>query len=445
MDRFVNSQNMALLTDLYELTMAQVYFEKNINGTAVFNFFIRPTKNRNYFLNAGLELLIDYLLNIRFSEEDIYFLKSTGKFTEGFLDYLRNFKFTGNLYAVEEGEIVFANEPIVQVEAPIIQAQIIETFLINTLQISILVATKALRCYSVAKNALLVDFGLRRAHGTDAGMIAARSSYIGGFAGTSNLLAGKVFGIPTYGTMAHSFIMAHQTEEEAFKNFAEVYPENTIFLVDTYDTINGVKNAIKVANKLGIRIKGIRIDSGDLYILSREARRILDENGFKDAIILASGGINEYKIKELMEKNAPIDGFGVGTELDTSSDLPYLDCAYKLVEYNDRPVIKLSRKKITVPYKKQIYRLYRNNRIFKDIIAHYDEQIEGVKLLKLYIENGNLVRRLPSLKEIRELSLINFQKLPETFKSLNQNMTLTPEISQRLLKATEELKSKYKF
>lgn len=445
MDRFVNSQNMALLTDLYELTMAQVYFEKNINGTAVFNFFIRPTKNRNYFLNAGLELLIDYLLNIRFSEEDIYFLKSTGKFTEGFLDYLRNFKFTGNLYAVEEGEIVFANEPIVQVEAPIIQAQIIETFLINTLQISILVATKALRCYSVAKNALLIDFGLRRAHGTDAGMIAARSSYIGGFAGTSNLLAGKVFGIPTYGTMAHSFIMAHQTEEEAFKNFAEVYPDNTIFLVDTYDTINGVKNAIKVANKLGIRIKGIRIDSGDLYILSREARRILDENGFKDAIILASGGINEYKIKELMEKNAPIDGFGVGTELDTSSDLPYLDCAYKLVEYNDRPVIKLSRKKITVPYKKQIYRLYRNNRIFKDIIAHYDEQIEGVKLLKLYIENGNLVRRLPSLKEIRELSLINFQKLPETFKSLNQNMTLTPEISQRLLKATEELKSKYKF
>lgn len=445
MDRFVNSQNMALLTDLYELTMAQVYFEKNINGTAVFNFFIRPTKNRNYFLNAGLELLIDYLLNIRFSEEDIYFLKSTGKFTEGFLDYLRNFKFTGNLYAVEEGEIVFANEPIVQVEAPIIQAQIIETFLINTLQISILVATKALRCYSVAKNTLLIDFGLRRAHGTDAGMIAARSSYIGGFAGTSNLLAGKVFGIPIYGTMAHSFIMAHQTEEEAFKNFAEVYPDNTIFLVDTYDTINGVKNAIKVANKLGIRIKGIRIDSGDLYILSREARRILDENGFKDAIILASGGINEYKIKELMEKNAPIDGFGVGTELDTSSDLPYLDCAYKLVEYNDRPVIKLSRKKITVPYKKQIYRLYRNNRIFKDIIAHYDEQIEGVKLLKLYIENGNLVRRLPSLKEIRELSLINFQKLPETFKSLNQNMTLTPEISQRLLKATEELKLKYKF
>lgn len=436
---------MALLTDLYELTMGQVYFDKGINGIAVFNFFIRPTKNRNYFLNAGLELLIDYLLNIRFSEEDLDFLRSTGKFTEDFLNYLRNFRFTGNLYAVDEGEIVFANEPIVQIEAPMIQAQIVETFLINTLQISILIATKAIRCYSVAKNTLLVDFGLRRAHGTDAGMIAARSSYIGGFNGTSNVLAGKVFGIPIYGTMAHSFIMAHQTEEEAFKNFAEVYPDNTIFLVDTYDTITGVRNAIKVAKNLGIRIKGIRLDSGDLYVLSREARRILDENGFKDAIIFASGGINEYKIKELMDKNAPINGFGVGTELDTSSDLPYLDCAYKLVEYNERPVIKLSRKKITVPYKKQIYRLYRNNRIFKDIITHYDEYMEGTKLLRPYIENGQLVRRLPSLKEIRELSLINFEKLPETFKSISQNMTLTPEISQRLLKASKEIKLKYKF
>lgn len=436
---------MALLTDLYELTMAQVYFEKGINGTAVFNFFIRPTKNRNYFLFAGLHLLIDYLLNLRFSEEDIEFLKSTGKFSEDFLNYLRNFKFTGNLYSVDEGEIVFANEPLVQVEAPIIQAQIIETFLINTLQISILVATKAIRCYSVAKNAILVDFGLRRAHGTDAGMIAARSSYIGGFAGTSNVLAGKNFGIPIYGTMAHSFIMAHKSEEEAFRNFASVYPDNTIFLVDTYDTINGVKTAIKVAKEMGIRIKGIRIDSGDIYLLSREARRILDENGFRDALIFISGGINEYKIKELMEKNAPVNGFGVGTELVTSSDLPYLDCAYKLVEYDSKPAIKLSRKKITVPYKKQVYRIFRNGRIFKDIITHYDEVVEGgVKLLKIYMENGEPVRRLPSLKEIRELAMINFEKLPETFKSITQNMTLTPEISPRLVKATEELKSKFR-
>lgn len=443
MVRFVDRSNMSLLTDLYELTMAQVYFEKNMTGNGVFNFFVRQSTKRNYFLNAGLELLIDYLLNIKFTQEDIDFLYSTGRFKDDFLDYLKSFKFTGNLYSVDEGEIVFANEPIIQVEAPIIQSQIIETFLINTIQISILVATKALRCYSVAKNSLLVDFGLRRAHGSDAGIIAARSSFIGGFNGTSNVLAGKFYGIPIYGTMAHSFIMAHDHEEEAFEDFALVYPENTVFLVDTYDTINGVKNAIKVAKKLGIRIKGVRLDSGDIYHLSKEARKLLDQNGFKEAIVFVSGGVNEYMIKNLMDKNAPVGGFGVGTELVTSADLPYLDCAYKLVEYDKKPTMKLSRKKITVPYKKQFYRLYRQNKIYKDIITHYDETVdEGIKMLNLYIHNGELIKRLPSLKEIRELSLINFDRLPETFKSLNQYMTLTPELSQRLIKTTEELQQK---
>lgn len=446
-DRFVNKDNMSLLTDLYELTMAQVYFNKKMNGNAVFNFFIRPTNKRNYFLNAGLELLIDYLLNLKFTEEDINFLRQTGRFSEEFLEYLRNFKFTGNLYAIDEGEIVFANEPIVQVEAPLIEAQIIETFLINTLQISILVATKALRCYSVAEKAILVDFGLRRAHGTDAGMIASRSSYIGGFVGTSNVLAGKAFGIPIYGTMAHSFIMAHDTEEKAFEDFASVYPENTIFLVDTYDSLEGIKNAIKVAKKLGIRIKGIRLDSGDVATLSREARKLLDANGFRDAIIFVSGGINEYKIKELIQdKKAPIDGFGVGTELVTSADLPYLDCAYKLVEYERKPKIKLSRKKMTLPFKKQLFRIYKNDTISKDIVGHFDEHFDdSVKMLKLYIEKGELVRNLPSLKEIREKALINFKTLPNTFKSLNQYMTLTPEISHRLLKSAEDLKEKLRL
>jgi nicotinate phosphoribosyltransferase len=421
--------------------MAQVYFEKKMDKTAVFNFFIRPNNKRNYFLFAGLDLLIDYFLNLKFTEDDIEFLRSTRKFKEEFLNYLRNFKFTGNLYSVDEGEIVFANEPIIQVEAPIIQAQIIETFLINTIQISILVATKALRCYSVASDKMLIDFGMRRAHGTDAGMIAARSSYIGGFVGTSNVLAGKEFGIPIYGTMAHSFVMAHDTEEKAFENFASVYPENTIFLIDTYDTLEGVKNAIKVAKKKGIRIKGVRIDSGDLLTLSREVRRILDINGFRDSIILASGGINEYKIKELVDKKAPIDAFGVGTELVTSADTPYLDCAYKLVEYDGKPKMKLSSKKVTVPYKKQFYRIFRNGKILKDIVSHFDEIVEdGVKMLKLYIKDGEVVRRSPPLQEIREKTLINFKTLPDTFKSITQYMTLSPEVSQRLLKSTEELK-----
>ncbi len=443
-NRFVNKDNMSLLTDLYELTMAQVYYEKGLNGKAVFNFFIRPTQKRNYFLNSGLEFLIDYLLNIKFTEEDIEFLRSTGKFKEDFLNYLRNFRFTGNVYAVDEGEIIFANEPIIQVEAPLIEAQIVETFLINTIQISILVATKALRCYSVAKNKILIDFGLRRAHGTDAGIIAARSSFIGGFNGTSNVLASKFFDIPCYGTMAHSFIMAHEKEEDAFENFATVYPENTVFLVDTYNTLKGVENAIKVAKKLGIRIKGIRIDSGEIPILVKEARKLLDSNGFRDAIILVSGGINEYTIKEFLhDKNLPIDAFGVGTELVTSADLPYLDCAYKLVEYDGKPAMKLSRKKITLPYKKQLYRQYRNGIIFKDIVSHFDENVENaVKMLKLYIQNGELVKSLPSLKEIKEKALINFKTLPSTFKSLNQYVTINPEISPFLIKTAEALKEK---
>lgn len=443
--RFIDYNGIGLFTDLYELTMAQVYFEKSMEKTAVFNFFIRPTEKRNYFLFSGLEFLIDYLLNLRFTKEDIAFLRSTGKFKEDFLEYLQNFRFTGNLYSVDEGEIVFANEPIVQVEAPILQAQIIETFLINTLQISILVGTKALRCYSVAKDKMLIDFGMRRAHGVDAGIIAARSSYIGGFAGTSNVVAGKMFGIPLYGTMAHSFIMAHETEEEAFWNFASVYPENTIFLIDTYDTIEGVKNAIKVAKKKGIKIKGVRIDSEDLFTLSKKVREILDANSFRDSMIFASGGINEYKIKELIEKNAPIDAFGVGTELVTSADLPYLDCVYKMVEYDGKPKMKLGYKKITTPYKKQFYRFFKNGKILKDMISHFDEAVEnGVKMLKLYIKDGELVENIPSLQEIRQKTLANFKTLPDILTSITKYTALSPEISQRLSKSIEELEGSLK-
>jgi len=365
---FVNRNNMSLLTDLYELTMAQVYFKKGMNKTAIFDFYIRPAKNRSYFINAGLEQLVYYLLNIIFTDDDIQYLRSTGLFEEDFLSYLKNFRFTGNLYAIEEGEVLFPNEPVVQVEAPLIEAQIIETFLINTLQHPILVATKAMRAYSVARGTVLVDFGLRRAHGTDAGMKAARASYIGGFAGTSNVLAGKEYGIPVFGTMAHSFILAHRYEIEAFKDFLQVYPENSVLLVDTYDTIQGVYNAIKAVRELGLKhFKGIRIDSGDILTLSKKAREILDREGFKDAIIIVSGGINEYKIKQLLDAGAPVDGWGVGTELVVSADLPYLDCAYKLVEYDGRPVMKFSTKKKTLPYKKQIYRIEKNGKLEKDI------------------------------------------------------------------------------
>ncbi|NPA17170.1 MAG: nicotinate phosphoribosyltransferase [Aquificae bacterium] len=443
---FVTKDNMSLLTDLYELTMAQVYFKKGMNKNAIFDFYIRPAKNRSYFINAGLEQLVYYLLNIRFTEGHIQYLRSTGLFEEDFLSYLKNFRFTGNLYAVEEGEVIFPNEPVVQVEAPIIEAQIIETFVINTLQHPILVATKAMRAYSVARGTVLVDFGLRRAHGTDAGMKAARASYIGGFAGTSNVLAGKEYGIPVFGTMAHSFILAYRDEVEAFKDFTSVYPENSVLLVDTYDTIQGVYNAVKAIRELGLKhFKGIRIDSGDILTLSKKAREILDREGFNDAIIIVSGGINEYKIKQLLDAGAPVDGWGVGTELVVSADLPYLDCAYKLVEYDGRPVMKFSTKKKTLPYKKQIYRIEKNGILEKDIITVYNEEVKGgIPLLKQVIKNGELVTELPSLGQIRQKAINSFQKLPDELKSIEKTIQFLPEVSPEIVRTMEELERQYR-
>ena len=437
---FVNENNMGMLTDLYELTMAQVYFNENFNKTAIFDFYTRPVKNRSYLLNAGLEQVLFYLENIKFTDSDIDFLKKTNKFSDDFLDYLKNFKFTGNVYAIDEGEIVFPNEPVIQVEAPLIEAQIVETFLINTMQISILVATKALRCFSVAKGTPLVDFGLRRAHGTDAGMKAARSSFIGGFLGTSNVLAGKEFGIPIFGTMAHSFILAHETEEEAFENFAKHYPDNAILLVDTFNTIEGVKKAVKVIKKLGLKtFKGIRLDSGDIINLAKESRKILDEAGFKDAMIFVSGGLNEYKIKEYLDKGAPIDAWGVGTELVVSADLPYLDCAYKLVEYDGKPKMKFSPNKITLPSKKQVFRFYEDGKIKKDIVCSFDEEMEGEPLLKEYMKEGKIVKNLPKLEEIKEKAMNNLEKLPEELKDINKTVHFLPEISPKLQKLVNEI------
>jgi len=432
---------IGMVTDLYELTMANVYFKINENKRAVFSFYTRPTEKRNYFVFVGLKELIDYLLNIKFSDQDIEYLKSTGLFSNEFLDYLRNFKFTGNLYAIDEGSVFFPNEPVVQIEAPLIEAQIIETFLINTLQLPILVATKSVRCYTVAKGKALVDFSLRRTHGVDAGLKVAYSSYIGGFDGTSNVLAGKRYGIKVFGTMAHSFILALQNEERAFEEFAKVYPENTIFLVDTFDTINGVKRAIKVIKKLGLRsFKGIRIDSGDLVKLSKEARKILDEAGFKDAKIFVSGGIDEYEIERLLKEGAKIDGFGVGTKLGVSADLPYLDCVYKLVEYGGRPVAKFSKNKITYPFKKQIYRITKNGKFLKDIITKYDERAEGKPLVKEFVKNGELIQRLPSLEEIRRLTLSQLELLPEELKDIKEYKGFLPELSKDIIETVENLK-----
>jgi len=303
-----------------------------------------------------------------------------------------------------------------------------------------------MRSYSVARGTILVDFGLRRSHGTDAGMKAARASYIGGFAGTSNVLAGKEYGIPIFGTMAHSFILAYGDEKKAFQAFAKVYPENAVLLVDTFDTVKGVENAVKAMKEMGMeRFKGVRLDSGDLLKLSVEARKILDSNGYKDAIIIASGGINEYKIKDLLDRGAPIDGWGVGTELVVSADLPYLDCAYKLVEYDGRPVMKLSKKKVTLPYKKQIYRFYEDGKIKYDLITAYDEEVKGGRpLLKKYIENGELVADLPSLSKIREKAIQNFETLPDEMKDINSTVHHLPHVSSKIKETVERIIKKIK-
>ncbi|WP_200762239.1 nicotinate phosphoribosyltransferase [Nitrosophilus alvini] len=441
---FVNKENMSLLTDMYELTMAQVYFNENMNKTAIFDFFTREIKNRSYLLNAGLEQVLYYLENMRFTQKDIDFLKSTGKFSDDFLDFLKEFRFGGNVYAIDEGEFVFPNEPVIQVEAPLIEAQIIETFLINTMQISMLTATKAIRCYNEAKGTALVEFGLRRSHGSDAGMKAARNSYIGGFLGTSNVLAGEKFGIPIFGTMAHSFILAHETEEKAFENFAKYYPKNAILLVDTFDTIKGVENAVKTIKKMGLEtFKGIRLDSGDILKLSIEARKILDEAGFSEAMIFVSGSLNEYKIKELLKNGAPVNAWGVGTELAVSADLPYLDCAYKLVEYDNKPKMKFSPGKITLPSKKQVFRKYENGVLTEDIIGFYNEKIKGEPLLKLYMEKGKIVCDMPSLNEIKQKALKNFAKLPENLKDIEKNEKFLPKISSKLQDITREFMKKH--
>ncbi|WP_457598548.1 nicotinate phosphoribosyltransferase [Hydrogenimonas sp.] len=438
---FVDENNMALLTDLYELTMAQVYFDEGMNGRATFDFFARKLKKRSYLVNAGLEPLLYYLEHLRFTPKDIDFLNKTGKFGDDFLEYLKSFRFSGDLYAVDEGEFLFENEPFIRLEAPLIEAQIVETFLINTMQISILVATKAMRCHSVAKRSRLVDFGLRRAHGTDAGMKAARSAFIGGFIGTSNVLAAEAFGIPAFGTMAHSFILAHDTESAAFEHFAKRYPDNAILLVDTFDTIEGVKHAVETMKRMNMAtFKGVRLDSGDIESLSKEARSILDGAGYTDAMIFVSGGLNEYRIKELLAKGAPIDGWGVGTELVVSADIPYLDCAYKLVEYDGEPKMKFSPEKVTLPGRKQIFRRYGSDgTLEEDIVALHDEEVEGRPLLKPYISQGSVVARLPSLDEIRRKALENFQKLPQRLRDIEAKASLRPTLSPKLRRLTEEL------
>lgn len=411
---------LGLCTDLYELTMAQSYLYEGKTGKAVFSLFVRKLpEKRNFLISAGLETLVKRIENFKFGDKEIKYLRSLGIFRDDFLDYLKEFEFKGNVYAIFEGRIVFQNEPIIQVEASIPQAQLLETLVINTIQFETMIASKAIRSYLVAKGKKLIDFGFRRAHGLEAGIYAARASYIAGFDGSSNVEAGRRFGIPVVGTMAHSYIMIFEEEEEAFKAFAKLYPQNAVFLIDTYDTLEGLRKIIKLV-KEGIPIIGVRIDSGDVISLTKEVRRMLNENGLDNVKIIVSGGVDEYKIKTWLGANAPIDGFGVGTKFITSADAPYFDIAYKLVEYEGKPKYKLSPGKETFPYKRQIYRYYESGKMSYDESVKWETERKGEKLVEKVIEGGRLIKDLPDLKHIRETVMEELSRLPEKLKSIDE-------------------------
>ncbi|MEM3703439.1 MAG: nicotinate phosphoribosyltransferase, partial [Candidatus Bathyarchaeia archaeon] len=447
----VDEENMSMLTDLYELTMCASYFDNKRLEPATFDLFIRKLPpNRSYLLFAGLEQVLHFVEGIRFTEEHIEFLKSQG-FNEDFLNYLRNFRFSGDVWAVPEGTIVFPNEPLIRVTAPIIEAQLLETFTLNTINLQTTIATKASRVVTAAKGRSVIEFGLRREHGTDAGLKVARASYIAGCAGTSNVLAGMMYGIPVFGTMAHSFIMFFSSEIEAFRAFVKTFPDKSTLLIDTFDSIKGAENAIVVAKELeekGFRLRGVRLDSGDLVTLSKKVRKMLDMHGLSHVQIFASGDLDEYKIDELLRKGAKIDSFGVGTKMGTSADRPYLDIIYKLCEKMDskgefQPIMKLSEGKATLPGRKQVFRFRDENGNFvKDVIALDHETVDGEPLLVKVVEKGKIVYSFPTLKEIRERTLENLSKLPDKYKRLRKTAEYPVELSPKLKELIKELKKK---
>ena len=426
----------SLLTDLYELTMAQAYFDQNMFAPATFSLFIRKyPPQRGYFVAAGLEHVVDFLENFHFSENALDFLKSLDMFSKAFLKYLKRLRFSGDVRAMPEGRIFFKDEPILEVTAPIIEAQLVESFLINAVNFPTTIASKAARCYHAARGRGLVDFSLRRTPGEDAGINVARASYLAGFDGTSNVLAGKFYDIPVSGTMAHSFVMSFEDEIEAFRAFARTFGDATVLLIDTYDTLSGAEKSIQVAREMarqGRKLRGVRLDSGDMTVLSKSVRERLNAAGFDDVNIFASGGFDEYKIDRSLADGARIDAFGVGTQMGVSADDPYLDIAYKLVRYDNRPVLKLSAGKQTLVDEKQIFRRTAAGVMQHDRIALRGESREGEPLLGVCMQNGRREQPLESLAEIRSRFLHEFETLPAGTRRLNNPDPVPVEISHAL-------------
>ncbi|EMS80022.1 nicotinate phosphoribosyltransferase [Desulfotignum phosphitoxidans] len=437
----------ALFTDLYELTMLQAYFHENMNRQAVFSLFVRRLPpERNFLLACGLDTVLAYLENLTFTRDSLDYLGSLGQFSDSFLEWLGHFRFTGSVRAVPEGTPVFANEPILEITASLPQAQLIETFVMNQIHLQTLLASKAWRVVTAAPGKTVVDFGARRMHGMDAALKAARAFHIAGVAATSNVLAGKLYDLPVTGTMAHSYIQAHDNETDAFKAFVSSFPE-TVLLVDTYDTLAGIQKVIELADTLGddFRVKGVRLDSGDLLILSRKVRQALDNAGLRQVEIFVSGNLDEYRIADLIKAGAPINGFGVGTHMGVSLDVPCMDIVYKLCEYAGEGKLKLSRGKPVLPGAKQVFRTEQDGRFVKDIIGCMDENLPGRPLLERVMQNG---QRLPAgfrdLNAIRNDAEIQTARLPEPIADIHPADPPFPvEISPTLTALQQQIKKTF--
>src|SRR3989338_965452 len=420
--------NLSLLLDLYELTMGMSYFVYKSDCLATFDLFVRQLpENRSYLVACGLEDILNYIKNLRFTPEDISYLKKEKLFSPEFLKYLSNFKFRGDLWAMPEGTIFFANEPMIRVTAGIIESQLIESFLLNTINLQTMIASKASRIVYAAGKRGVYDFALRRTHGADAAIKASRSSYIAGFKGTSNCLAAKLYKIPVVGTMAHSFVMAFKQELDSFLAYCNTFPDRATLLVDTYDTRKGIENALTLGLYLkeqNHRLQGIRLDSGDMVFWSKLAGKMLDQAGLRFTKIFASGNLDEFKIKDLLRKGAKIDNFGVGTNMGVSTDAPSLDVIYKISEVTVEfgrflPTMKLSKAKVTYPGRKQVFRvLDKRVKFLRDILGLEKENIAGRPLLIKVVESGKLIYKSPPLDKIRECATNNLARLPEKLKQV---------------------------
>lgn len=434
----------SLLTDLYQLTMLQGYLDHNLNDTADFEFFVRDLPvNRNFLLAVGVEQVLEFLETLQFTSDELKWLASQGKFNKNFIAYLEKFKFEGDVHAMPEGTVFFPGEPILRITAPIPQAQLVETRIINLLHFQTMIASKAVRSVNAAGGKLLIDFGLRRSHGAEAGLLAARASYIAGYSGTSTVLAGKLFNIPLYGTMAHSFIQAHDDEQIAFENFAMSQPNNVVLLIDTYNILEAVNKVIRLSKKLkrkDIKIQAVRLDSGNLSENASKIRKILDQENLQDIEIFVSGNLDEYRLKEFADKKAPIDGFGVGTLMITSADAPYLECGYKLVHYAGTPRLKKSPNKVTWPSRKQVYRYADTNGIFAyDELTLEDESREMQPLLKLVMKKGERTAAPASLQNIRCYTGEQIKKLPQKLLQIDQSSSYQVITSDKLTKLVNNI------